>query len=161
MSYCSIAAIYTLHGSCDDPAYVIGRSIEEGRRRHERTLALALPSLIVRPQDARCMEVPATEPNYVTQKAVTARVMAPDPAADLAGAIVLIRSADPGYDWLFSRGIAGLITAYGGVNSHMAIRSGELQIPAVIGAGEALYERAAAASAVHIDCANRSLTVLS
>jgi phosphohistidine swiveling domain-containing protein len=161
MSYCSIAAIYTLHGSCDDPAYVIGRSIEEGRRRHERTLALALPSLIVRPQDARYMEIPATEPNFVTQKAVTAGVMAPDPGADLAGAIVLIRSADPGYDWLFSRGIAGLVTAYGGVNSHMAIRSGELQIPAVIGAGEALFERAAAASTVHIDCANRSLTVLS
>ena len=161
MSYCSISSIYALHGSCDDPAYVIARSIEEGRRRHECTLSLALPSLIVRPQDARCMEIPATEPNFVTQKAVTARLMAPDPGADLSGAIVLIRSADPGYDWLFARGIAGLVTAYGGVNSHMAIRAGELQIPAVIGTGEAMFERAAMASTLHIDCANRSLTVLS
>lgn len=161
MSYVSISAIYALHGSCDDPAYVLGRSIEEGRRRHERTLALTLPSLIVRPEDAWAMEVAACEPNYVTQKAVMGRVSAPDPDADLSGAIVVIRSADPGYDWLFSRNIAGLITAYGGVNSHMAIRAGELQIPAIIGAGEALFDAWSKAGCLAIDCANRSVQVLS
>ena len=55
---------------------------------------------------------------------------------NLAGAIVCIPGADPGYDWIFSQGIAGLITAFGGANSHMAIRAAELGIPAVIGAGE-------------------------
>ena len=37
--------------------------------------------------------------------------------------------------------IAGFITAWGGANSHMAIRAGEQQIPAIIGAGELLYQQ--------------------
>ena len=37
---------------------------------------------------------------------------------------------------LFSHGIKGLITKFGGSNSHMAIRCLELEIPAIIGMGE-------------------------
>ena len=49
-------------------------------------------------------------------------------------------NADPGFDWIFCHGIAGLITQYGGANSHMAIRCAELGIPAAIGIGSKLYE---------------------
>ena len=52
---------------------------------------------------------------------------------------MLIASADPGYDWIFSHPIAGFITAFGGINSHMSIRSNELGVPAVIGVGESMY----------------------
>ena len=52
---------------------------------------------------------------------------------------MLLPNADPGFDWIFSRNIAGFVTAYGGVNSHMAVRASELGLPAVIGAGETLY----------------------
>ena len=41
---------------------------------------------------------------------------------NLNNSIVLIDRADPGYDFLFSFNIKGLITKYGGPNSHMAIR---------------------------------------
>ena len=78
-----------------------------------------------------------------------------------AGAIVTIPSADPGYDWLFSYKIAGLVTAFGGVNSHMAIRAGELNLPAVIGAGETLYEHWSTATQLRIDCAARRVEILS
>lgn len=61
-------------------------------------------------------------------------------SAPLEGKIVFIKSADPGYDFLFTKNIAGLITQYGGANSHMAIRCAELGIPAVIGAGEKSFE---------------------
>ena len=54
----------------------------------------------------------------------------------LEGRVILIPNADPGFDWLFSHKIAGLITAWGGANSHMAIRAGELGLPAVVGVGE-------------------------
>ena len=37
----------------------------------------------------------------------------------------------------FFKNISGLITKNGGVNSHMAIRCQELNIPAAIGIGEA------------------------
>ena len=51
----------------------------------------------------------------------------------LANKIVLIENADPGYDFIFSYKIKGLITEYGGANSHMSIRCLELGIPAIIG----------------------------
>jgi phosphoenolpyruvate-protein kinase (PTS system EI component) len=78
----------------------------------------------------------------------------------LAGAIVFIPSADPGYDWIFTRGIAGLVTAYGGINSHMAIRAGELGLPAVIGAGETLFQAWSSARRLRLDCANRRVEML-
>ena len=49
--------------------------------------------------------------------------------------IVLIQNADPGYDFIFSYKIKGLITEFGGANSHMSIRCLELGIPAIIGIG--------------------------
>ena len=49
--------------------------------------------------------------------------------------IILLKNADPGYDFIFSHNIKGLITEYGGANSHMSIRCLELGIPAIIGIG--------------------------
>ena len=47
-----------------------------------------------------------------------------------------IENADPGFDFIFSHNIKGLITAFGGPNSHMSIRCNEFGIPAAIGIGE-------------------------
>ena len=47
--------------------------------------------------------------------------------------IVLIKNADPGYDFIFNYKIKGLITMYGGSNSHMAIRCLEQDILQSIG----------------------------
>ena len=52
--------------------------------------------------------------------------------------MVLIESADPGYDWIFSYNI-WLITKYGGAASHMAIRSAEYGIASIIGCGEDIF----------------------
>ena len=54
--------------------------------------------------------------------------------------IVLIENADPGFDWIFNLNIKGLLTRYGGANSHMAIRCNELGIPAAIGIGDKIFE---------------------
>ena len=56
----------------------------------------------------------------------------------------------------FSYPISGLITAWGGANSHMAIRAGELGLPAVIGAGEILFKRWSSAKKLFIDCPGKS-----
>jgi phosphoenolpyruvate-protein kinase (PTS system EI component) len=69
-------------------------------------------------------------------------------------------SADPGFDWIFTRGISAFVTQFGGANSHMAIRASELGIPAVIGAGETLYQRWSAAHALCIDCTNQKVLVI-
>jgi phosphoenolpyruvate-protein kinase (PTS system EI component) len=72
----------------------------------------------------------------------------------------MVESADPGYDWIFSHGIGGFITKYGGANSHMAIRAGELGIPAVIGAGEALYGQWEKGEVLELDCMNKKVLVI-
>jgi phosphoenolpyruvate-protein kinase (PTS system EI component) len=68
---------------------------------------------------------------------------------------VAIANADPGYDYLFAQGIRGLITAYGGPNSHMAIRSSEFAIPAVIGIGGESFARLKDGGMIDLDCRKR------
>ena len=68
------------------------------------------------------------------------------------GCILAIESADPGYDWIFTSNLLGLITKYGGANSHMAIRCSELNIPASIGCGDQIFERLDKFSLVELDC---------
>jgi len=161
LSYANINCIRELYAGADDPKVVLAHSIEEGKARYRETSQLWLPPLITGPEDVWSFHVPESEPNFVTQHSVTGLVAVPEQRDSLAGAIVFIPSADPGFDWLFSLPIAGLVTAYGGVNSHMAIRANELGLPAVIGAGEMLFKRWSQAQRLRIDCAVRRVEVLS
>ena len=56
--------------------------------------------------------------------------------------------------------VKGLITKYGGANSHMAIRAIEQKIPAVIGVGEVMYQKWVEAQEIEIDCANKLVRVI-
>lgn len=80
---------------------------------------------------------------------------------DLNGKIICIEGADPGYDWIFSRKIAGLITKFGGANSHMAIRCSEYNLPAAIGCGEQPFEKIINSNIVILDCQEEKLESLS
>lgn len=160
LSYAKVSAVIEAAYSSQDPAKLIGASIKAGRKRYRETLQTALPPLITSPQDIWRFHLPAVTPNYVT-RGVAAGPVARDVEHDpLAGAIVMLPTADPGFDWIFTRGVAGLITAFGGANSHMAIRASELDLPAVIGAGERLFDKWAAAPALRIDCVNHSVEIL-
>jgi len=161
LAYANIGCIRELYAGADDPKAVLARSIDEGKARYRETSQLWLPPLITKPEDVWAFHVPECEPNFVTQGSVTGSVVKPEQRDRLAGAIVFIPSADPGFDWLFSHPIAGLVTAYGGVNSHMAIRANELGLPAVIGAGDTLFRQWSQAQRLHIDCAGRRVEVLS
>lgn len=161
LAYSEISVFQELYAAAVNPGDIINSSIEQGKKRYSETLSVSLPPVISRPEDVWAFEWPDTIPNFITQKQVTAAVVGCDDPASLKGAIVCIPNADPGFDWLFSHQIAGFITAWGGVNSHMAIRAGELGLPAVIGAGEVLYRQWSAARRLHIDCAGRKVEVLS
>jgi glutamine kinase len=160
LSYCDIAIFQELHIGASDPEYLLCKSIEQGKARYAETLKVALPPLITQPEDVWGFEWPETDPNFITQKQITASVVSSEDKNHVAGAIVCIPNADPGFDWLFSYPIAGLITAWGGVNSHMAIRAGELGLPSVIGVGELLYKKWSTAKRLHLDCAGRRVEVL-
>jgi hypothetical protein len=160
MAFCSIAALQELHVAAANPRDLLSHAIEQGKARYRETLAVSLPPVISKPQDVWAFEWPEAAPNFITQKQVTAQVVGCDRHELLAGSVVCILNADPGFDWLFAYPIAGLITAWGGANSHMAIRAGEMGIPAVIGAGELLYRRWSQAVRLHLDCAGRRVEVL-
>ena len=76
----------------------------------------------------------------------------------ISNKVVLIENADPGYDWIFSKKIKGLITKFGGVNSHMSIRCEELNIPAAIGVGEDNYNDITKFSKIILNCKNQKIT---
>ena len=101
-----------------------------------------LPSFISRDEDFFGFEQERSEANFITRLTVVADLVfiKSDQSNAIKGKIIIIPNADPGFDWIFSHDIAGLITQYGGANSHMAIRCAELGIPAAIGIGDKLYE---------------------
>lgn len=161
ISFVDIEVVRRLHCSCADVGETLRQSVSTGKERYGVTRQITLPPLITAPEDVFAFGMPVDEPNYITLKAVSGKVVGDEAErSDLRGNILMIPCADPGFDWIFSHDVGGFITMYGGVNSHMAIRAGELGIPAVIGAGEALYRGWEKANWLEIDCAKQKVTVL-
>lgn len=125
---------------------------------------IELPSLITRETDFFSFFRDEGQPNFITQGSAVALISVigktADPAINLDGKIAIIDSADPGYDWIFAHKIAGLVTEYGGANSHMAIRCAEFGIPAAIGVGTNLYEKIVSSERIHLDCKQKQLKVI-
>ena len=71
-----------------------------------------------------------------------------------------IENADPGYDFLFNKNIKALITKYGGLNSHMAIRCSELNIPALIGVGEKNFINISKHKVININCIEKKIELI-
>lgn len=138
--------------------------IEANRRRKESARGFALPPVIV--SDNNLLNVPYYEssPNFVTRKRVEGfshYLEAVDAGnVRLAGMIVLLESADPGYDWVFAQGLRALITQYGGAASHMAIRCAEFGLPAAIGCGEVAFTRLRNAQKILLDCRTETIVIV-
>lgn len=135
--------------------------------REARQIAEAceLPPLIGDAEQLDVFLLGADRPNFVGASAVTAEAIdlarhSADEPPPIAGRIALIPQADPGYDWLFGQGIAGLITLFGGANSHMAIRAAEFGLPAAIGVGEQRYREVAQARVLELDPPRQILRVI-
>ena len=144
-----------------DKPEALKAAIEKNREDYALTRAIRLPHLISELSDVDVIRLPLGHPTFITAKTVTAetRRLPGEDTPDINGHIVLIESADPGFDWIFSHDIKGLITKYGGANSHMAIRSAEFGLPAAIGCGERLFESLARAPVVELDCAAQKVVV--
>jgi len=161
MSYLDVSVLYKAYSSADDIVDLIKNGIESGKKQYKDTQSLILPPLIVDSNDVFYFEMPQGEPNFITMKSIVAHTIKDlDETRDIKNKIVFIPSADPGFDWLFSCGISGLITQFGGANSHMAIRAGELGIPAVIGAGEVFYNKWLKANLLELDAGNKKVVIL-
>lgn len=108
----------------------------------------------------------AGQPNFIGTNSIQApcKILGRDLSASnrtsptlLEGCIVMIPQADPGYDWIFGQNIAGLVTMYGGANSHMAIRAAEFGLPAAIGVGEKTYRSLSDARVIELNPLNKIL----
>lgn len=162
-AFLHIQTIYSLYASTRDIRTTFLHSIEQGKEGFQMTQAITLPPLIVRPEEVMSFFYPDSEPNFITSETVKGGVFLLDEVLNtgqMTGKILLIPSADPGYDWIFSHGIKGFITMYGGANSHMAIRAGELSIPAVVGVGAKAFERYKSAKMIEIDTAGKLVRIL-
>ncbi|HEY3432204.1 MAG TPA: PEP-utilizing enzyme [Rhodocyclaceae bacterium] len=130
---------------------------KSARADYEISQAIRLPYLISSEADVFVIPLLKSRANFVTAKRIQAQLQYVSDhavqASRSARKVVLIERADPGYDWIFLSPIAGLVTKYGGANSHMAIRCAELNIPAAIGCGEQMFEQLRRSSAVLLDCA--------
>lgn len=162
-AYVDIQAVRGLYASTREPGSALRESAAKGKAEYRMTESLVLPPVLLDASEVWGFYYPDAEPNYITLKQAhgeVVEIVAGAGQANLDGKIVLIACADPGYDWIFSRHMKGFITMYGGANSHMAIRAGELGIPAVIGVGEKRYNDYRVARALEIDAAAKQVRVL-
>jgi phosphohistidine swiveling domain-containing protein len=132
--------------------------IDAARRQWTSTRGLRLPGLMFGGDDVFSFEDVQNVPNFVTPTRVVAELVS-TPFTDLNGRIVLLEQADPGYDWIFTHNIAGLITAYGGLNSHMAVRCRERNLPSAIGVGATTFARLQSARRAMIDGAAQHVEI--
>jgi len=135
--------------------------INKAQKNYEIATSFKLSYLIRSVRDVHIVPMQRSFPNFIGNKRIEAEVIELTPhmakIPSLENKIVCIEGADPGYDWIFTRAIAGLITKYGGANSHMAIRSAEYNLPAAIGCGEQPYERVLNAKKCLLDCQGKRL----
>jgi phosphoenolpyruvate synthase/pyruvate phosphate dikinase len=164
LAFLDIQKILNLYSSLDfrNLKDILKDDIEKNKELYEHTKAIKLPNTIVNEWDIYSFFLGEAEPNFITLNKIKSEVITEENLfkQDIKGKIVCIKSADPGYDYLFSKKIGGLITCYGGANSHMAIRCSELGIPAIIGCGENFFSKYCSASNLEIDAANKSVIIL-
>ncbi len=160
MSYLDISVVKQLYTDLysGDVAGIFRRNIDENKHQQKYALQIKLPSVITSPENIYQYYLLREEPNFITQRSVYAKTLIINSDdREYERKIIFIQSADPGYDFLFSKNIAGLITQFGGANSHMAIRCAELGIPAVIGAGEQNYNKWKNYRYIFLDCMKKQV----
>ncbi len=134
--------------------------IETGKISYvENYTNLELPDVMINSNDFLFFENLNTKPNFVGNTLSKGDIIlgSENNMNQLKNKIVLLPNADPGWDWVFSIPIKGLITKYGGPNSHMAIRAAEKNIVSVFGVGDDLFNQIQQTKTLEIDPKNKKL----
>ena len=129
---------------------------------HNINSIIRLPLLLIDHKGVDVIPFQVSSPNFIGNKKIISKVIHLNnntnlKKIDVSKKIVLIENADPGFDWLFNFNIKGLITKFGGANSHMSIRCNELKIPAAIGVGDKIFDDIKTKQQLILDCALRKI----
>jgi len=121
-----------------------------------------LPQIIIKPDDVFYFTEKMGKPSFFGDKIVEKEIyyLEKNNFKLLDNKIICIRGADPGYDFIFDHQISGLITEYGGTNSHMSIRCSELNIPAAIGVGSITFNNIIKSKKVNLDPIGKKISIL-
>lgn len=136
--------------------------IKENKLEFKLNENIVLPDVINKPRDLYIQYHKPDKLNFISNKKITSKIISynENKSYNNLNGIVCIENADPGYDFLFGRNIKGLITKYGGINSHMAIRCAELNLPAIIGVGQKNYENILNQNIIEIDCLSKKINFI-
>lgn len=162
ISMCSIQEVLNLKCNQHHIQEELQMLIEQGLKGYSTCQSVNLPCFLKDIQNFRIFHHRDAEPNFIGTKKIAAEIqeLNIENLNQIKGKIVMIPNADPGYDLIFGHEIAGLITMYGGVNSHMAVRASELNLPAAIGVGTQLYNKFARCSLLELDCLARKIAII-
>ena len=138
------------------------KNIKENKTEYIANQKIILPDVITSEKDLFLQVKKKTKVNFISNKIITAKLFEYKEIniRKKINGIVCIENADPGYDFLFTKNIKGLITKYGGQNSHMAIRCAELNLPALIGVGDEAYKKIIKNKSIKIDCVLRKIDLI-
>ena len=133
---------------------------EQGKIQYEEsTNNFELPDILTTSNDFLFFENLNTKPNFIGHQSVKGEMYTVSEKKNInfKNKIILLPNADPGWDWVLNLPIKGMITKYGGPNSHMAIRASEKNITSVFGIGEDLFNQLQNANLIEIDPVNKKL----
>ncbi len=163
LSLTDLFTTFNLNISDDDKHAFLTNLSKKNLQDRAISRACYLPPLLCGPNDFVAFIRTEEKPNFIGTSRITAEAIHLDEGShkiEIENSIVIIPQADPGYDWLFGQKILGLITMYGGANSHMAIRAAEFGLPAAIGVGEQVYKNCCNAKIIELDAAGETIRVI-
>ena len=165
LSFLKINRIMEMYFNLDTHKNVsfLKKHIAENKKIYNSNKKIYLPDVIKDIKDIFVQIKNYDKINFISDKNITSDIIKfskENIKKSYKNKIVCIENADPGYDFLFNKGIDGLVTKYGGLNSHMAIRCSELNLPALIGVGEKNFGKIVKYKKINIDCSQKKINFI-
>ncbi len=140
---------------------ILNEEIRYNKKHYKISKLIKLPDLIKSSKDVFYHYETLSKGNYITNKKTSGKIKILKSKINnrvaINDRIIFTENADPGYEFIFHHKIKGLVTKYGGANSHMSIRCMELGIPAIIGIGENNYNFYKKYKRLEIDCEKKMI----
>lgn len=169
LSYLEINDLLKLHftlGS-EDISKKFKNIIRKNKKEYGLNNYVCLPNIIIEPHNIYYNSENSNQGSFFGTNLINGNIFFLNENLSLSkqiknlnNKIICIYNADPGFDFIFSKNILGLITCYGGSNSHMAIRCSEMNISSMIGVGQNNFGKIVNSKKIIIDPLAKKFSLL-